>query len=94
MKATTSACVPDTAATVLRHWRSNSAAVLAPRQSIGAPETPERQLMPATSRVLKKLSRFIPATRVVPPTAGAVAGRGLVAAKSTVPFRALIVRMR
>src|SRR6478736_292179 len=76
MKATTSAWVPETAARVLRHWRSNSVAVLAPRQSMTAPVRPPRQLLPVVSRVLKKLSRFIPTTRVSPPTAGGLDGRG------------------
>src|SRR3954468_7395127 len=84
MKATTSACVPETAATVLRHWRSNSVDELAPRQSMTAPVSPPRQLLPVVSSVLKKLSRFIPTTRVSPPTAGGLVGRGFVAWKSTV----------
>src|SRR5688572_11949139 len=94
MKATTSASVPDTAATVFFHCRSSSVAVLAPRQSIGGPATPPVQLMPETSSVLKKLSRFMPTTRVSPPTAGGLVGRGLVGSKSTDPPSALTGRIR
>src|SRR5688572_9873214 len=70
------------ASTVLGHWRSNSTWLLAPRQSAGAPPTPKVQPL----NVLKRLSRFMPLTRSVPPTDGAgVAGRGLAATKLGTP---------
>src|SRR5262245_33856354 len=61
------------AAIVLGHWRANSVALSAPRQSIWGPPTPPEQPEP---KVLKKLRRFMPTTRREPPTAGAEAGRG------------------
>ena len=60
--------MPRIAATVFGHWRSNSAWVSAPRQSVAAPPTPLVQLSTVSgrpSKVLKKLSRFMPATRSV-----------------------------
>src|SRR4051812_18772053 len=84
MKATTSACVPETAATVLRHWRSNSVAGVGPRPAMGGPGAPPRGVLARGLRGGGEVRRFIPTTRVSPPTVGGLAGRGLVGRKSTV----------
>ena len=47
-----------------------------------------------SAKVLKKLSRFMPTTLVVPPTAGTEVGRGLAASKLIYPPMALIGRTR
>src|SRR5262245_58916903 len=79
----TSASVARMAATVFGHWRANSAALSAPRQSAGAPPTPKRHAL--FPNVLKKFRRFMLATRRLPARAGAAAGRGLPSEKSTAP---------
>src|SRR5918993_285435 len=87
----TSALRAMIAATVFGHCRSNSAALLAPRQSADAPPTPNVQPL----NVLKKLRRFIAATLSDPPTGVGAAGRAFSAAKpGTAPPNEPIGRSR
>ena len=81
------------AATVFGHWRANSLASSAPRQSVAPPPTPPAHAF--TPKVLKKLSRFIPTTVSEPPTEGVTAGRWLTGVKlGTPPPSAPIGRRR
>ena len=69
------------AATVFGHCRANSPASSAPRQSV-ARAADAAGARRSTPKVLKKLSRFIPATVSEPPDVeGVAAGRALAGVK-------------
>jgi hypothetical protein len=81
ISATASAFRPTSSSTTLVRWRVNSAALLAPRQSLAVFDG-GHLLLPSSS-VVKKFSTLAEPTRTLPPTSSAIVVRGLARANAT-----------
>jgi hypothetical protein len=82
IRPTTSASRAASSSTILARWRWNSAALLAPRQSLAV--LLGGHLLTPSSSVVKKFSTFALATRTLPPTGAGAAVRGLARTKAGV----------